>query len=237
MRPQVQILLAPPARRPPVEHDWGSSAFPRSTQDVIRGRGLSPARPSTKARAEAPCGFVRHEFARVRHTTRAERTEAWGFLLLVPYDSDGRACESRLFTDGPTANAGPILRQPGPGRRDWPELLGILGLSVPGSVAGPVLHVSGKGGIGMSELADEIARLNKAVDQGGPPGGPVTGLLALAEESRTEARPWPRPTRGRYAGPRSRLLRRAASRGPHGGSGRPGGRERGAGARPPVHIL
>ncbi|WJY51477.1 hypothetical protein QRN89_17730 [Streptomyces chengbuensis] len=134
---------------------------------MIRGRGLSPARPSTKARAEAPCGFVRHEFARVRHTTRAERTEAWGFLLLVAYDSDGRACESRLFTDGPTANAGPILRQPGPGRRDWPELLGILGLSVPGSVAGPVLHVSGKGGIGMSELADEIARLNKAVDQGG----------------------------------------------------------------------
>ncbi|WP_328399370.1 hypothetical protein OHS70_21175 [Streptomyces sp. NBC_00390] len=115
----------------------------------------------------------------IRFRARAKRAEAWGFLLLaaavalwlwfavlllLPYDSDRGMCESRLFTDGPTANSGSSFRQPCAAQRDWPELLGILGLSVPVSVAGAVLLTSGRSSIMTSELTAEIARLNKAAD-------------------------------------------------------------------------
>jgi hypothetical protein len=116
----------------------------------------------------------------IRFQARAKRAEAWGsvllaaavvlwlwfaVLLLMPYDSSRGMCESRLFTDGSTANSGSSYRQPCAAQRDWPELLGVLGLSVPVSVAGAVLLTGGRGNIRMSGLAAEIARLNKAVGQ------------------------------------------------------------------------
>ncbi|TGB16019.1 hypothetical protein E2651_00765 [Streptomyces sp. MZ04] len=115
----------------------------------------------------------------IRLQRRAKNAEAWGFLLLVaavalwvwfavlllvPYDSDGYGtCESRLFTDGPTANAQASFRNPCAAQRDWPELLGILGLSVPVSVAGAVLHTSGIASRRLSEQAAEIAHLKELV--------------------------------------------------------------------------
>ncbi|MGW7069111.1 hypothetical protein ACWGII_09695 [Streptomyces sp. NPDC054855] len=111
---------------------------------------------------------------------RAKNAEAWGFLLLaagvalwawfalalaLPYDADGTSCESRLFTDGPTANASASYSDACGAQRDWPKMLGILGLSVPASVAGALLHTSGKASIRLNEHAVEIARLKELVDR------------------------------------------------------------------------
>ncbi|MEV8020350.1 hypothetical protein AB0O76_29220 [Streptomyces sp. NPDC086554] len=119
----------------------------------------------------------------IRLRKRAKNAEAWGFvlmavaialwvwfavLLLVPYDAGGSGtCESRLFTDGPTANAQADFRNPCAAQRDWPELLGILGLSVPVSVAGAVLHTSGVASQRLNEHAAEIARLKELVERRG----------------------------------------------------------------------
>ncbi|MGW0904121.1 hypothetical protein [Streptomyces sp. NPDC002853] len=111
---------------------------------------------------------------------RAKNAEAWGFLLLaagialwvwfalamvLPYDAGGTSCESRLFTDGPTANSGSIHSDSCGARRDWPKMLGILGLSVPASVAGALLHTSGKASQRLNEHAVEIARLKELVER------------------------------------------------------------------------
>lgn len=118
----------------------------------------------------------------IRLRQRAANAEAWGsvllaaavalwvwfaVLLLVPYDNGGTTCESRLFTDRPTANTQGKF---GLGRecgalRDWPEMLGILGLSVPVSVAGAVLHIGGKASLRLSEQAAEIAHLKELVSR------------------------------------------------------------------------
>ncbi|MET9557696.1 hypothetical protein [Streptomyces sp. NPDC006645] len=99
-----------------------------------------------------------------RSLRRAKNQEAWGFvllgisgalwlwfafLLLTPYGS----CESRLFTDAPTAYSSTSFRNACAAERDWPELLGVLGLSVPTSVVGAVLHTSGRFGILLGEQA------------------------------------------------------------------------------------
>ncbi|MEV8362437.1 hypothetical protein [Streptomyces niveus] len=113
-----------------------------------------------------------------RFLLRAKNQEAWGFvllgitgalwlwfafLLLTPYGS----CESRLFTDAPTANAGTSFRNSCAAERDWPELLGVLGLSVPTSVVGAVLHTSGRFGILLSEQAAASAAVRRTGDTGG----------------------------------------------------------------------
>lgn len=113
---------------------------------------------------------------------RAKRAQAWGawllsaagvlwvwfgVLLLTPYEIprtySSAKCEARLFTDGSTANEG--SRYGGvtcAAERDWPELLGVLGLSVPVSLVGAVLYTSGSVSNRLSEHAAEIARLNQA---------------------------------------------------------------------------
>lgn len=94
----------------------------------------------------------------IRLHRRAKNQEAWGFvllaisgalwlwfavLLLLPYDAGGTTCESRLFTDAPTAHTKASYRNPCAAERDWPELLGVIGFSVPTSVIGGILHISG----------------------------------------------------------------------------------------------
>ncbi|MEV6399420.1 hypothetical protein AB0M39_32310 [Streptomyces sp. NPDC051907] len=103
---------------------------------------------------------------------RAQRSESWGFLLLgisaalwlwfavlllLPYDANGTSCEPRLFTDGPTANGRASFRNPCSAERDWPQMLGVLGLSVPLSVAGAILHTSGRIGMQLSTLSTHAA--------------------------------------------------------------------------------
>lgn len=110
---------------------------------------------------------------------RAKRTRAWGFgllslaallwvwfgvLLLTPYDAGYRSnCEARLFTDRSTANEGAYAGENRcTAERDWPELLGVLGLSVPVSVVGAVLFTSGSVGNRMAEHLAEVTRLTEA---------------------------------------------------------------------------
>ncbi|MEU0082989.1 hypothetical protein [Streptomyces sp. NPDC006274] len=113
---------------------------------------------------------------------RARRTQTWGFallsaaamlwvwfgaLLLLPYTverpySDERECESRLLTDRGTANEGGD--DTCASERDWPELLAVLGLSVPVAVVGTALWTSGSVSHRLSEHAAEIARLSQARD-------------------------------------------------------------------------
>ncbi|WP_371525348.1 hypothetical protein OG302_03700 [Streptomyces sp. NBC_01283] len=115
----------------------------------------------------------------IRLQRRAKNAEAWGFLLLgagialwawfalllvLPYDAGGM-CESRLFTDGPTAHASSSFRDACAAQRDWPEILGVLGLSVPVTVAGAVLHTSGKTSQRLSEHAAEIAQLKELISR------------------------------------------------------------------------
>lgn len=111
---------------------------------------------------------------------RAKNAEAWGSQLLaagvalwvwfalamvLPYDADGTSCESRLFTDGPTANGRTSYSDACGAQRDWPKMLGILGLSVPVSVAEALLHTTGKASQRLNEHAVEIARLKELVDR------------------------------------------------------------------------
>ncbi|WP_455358192.1 hypothetical protein [Streptomyces sp. SYSU K21746] len=113
---------------------------------------------------------------------RAKRTQVWGFgllsgaallwlwtaiLLLAPYEVErerysSTECESRFFTDDATANRGAYNGSTCAAERDWPEVLGVLGLSVPLGVVGAVLYTSGSVSNRMSEHAAEITRLNEA---------------------------------------------------------------------------
>ncbi|MGW3623109.1 hypothetical protein [Streptomyces sp. NPDC000880] len=115
----------------------------------------------------------------IQFRERAKRAQSWGFglfsvaallwvwfgvLLLTPYDVGYKSgCEARLFTDRSTANEGAFSgSNTCTAERDWPELLGVLGLSVPVSVVGAVLYTSGSVSNRMSEHAAEIARLGEA---------------------------------------------------------------------------
>ncbi|MEW2086796.1 hypothetical protein [Streptomyces sp. NPDC005283] len=117
----------------------------------------------------------------IEFRARAKRVQAWGFgllsaaallwvwfgvLLLAPYDIDGRYgssdCESRFFTERSTANEGAANGTKCAAERDWPELLGVLGLSVPLSLVGAVLYTSGSVSNRMSEHLAEVTRLNEA---------------------------------------------------------------------------
>ncbi|MCG8969303.1 hypothetical protein [Streptomyces sp. CL12-4] len=89
-----------------------------------------------------------------------------GVLLATSYEVEPEharrpvECESRLFTDGGTANDG-RAEDPCGDERDWPEALAVLGLSVPLSVAGAVLLTYGLLGVRVSEHAAELARLQE----------------------------------------------------------------------------
>jgi hypothetical protein len=115
---------------------------------------------------------------------RAKRAQSWGFgllsvaallwvwfavLLLMPYEIEGKygdtECEARLFTDQSTANRGVRNGSKCTAERDWPELLGVIGLSVPVSVVGAALYTGGSVSNRMSEHAAEVARLNEAADR------------------------------------------------------------------------
>lgn len=114
---------------------------------------------------------------------RAKRTQTWGFgllsvaallwvwfgaLLLFPYTLESgygeeRECESRLLTERGTANEGGE-DMTCESERDWPELLAILGLSVPVAVVGTSLWTSGGNSHRMSEHVAEMARLSQSQD-------------------------------------------------------------------------
>ncbi|MFC9391984.1 hypothetical protein ACFTWS_02325 [Streptomyces sp. NPDC057027] len=105
---------------------------------------------------------------------RARRTRAWGLgllavavllwiwlavLLFTPYETDtyGRECTSR-FTSENLHNSGSRCVN----ERDWPELLAVLGASVPVAVIGGVLYTSGSVSHRMAEHLAEVTRLNEA---------------------------------------------------------------------------
>ncbi|MDG4857574.1 hypothetical protein P8605_05275 [Streptomyces sp. T-3] len=119
---------------------------------------------------------------------RARRMRAWGIgllalagllwawcavLLLTPYEVDRQGryprspaqCESRLLTDGGTANNGTYEGSWCARERDWPEALAVLGLSVPVSVAGVALFTSGSVSLRISSHAFAMRELD---DSGKP---------------------------------------------------------------------
>ncbi|MFD8543300.1 hypothetical protein [Streptomyces sp. NPDC059649] len=85
-----------------------------------------------------------------------------GVLLAVPYEvghelsGSTQKCEARLFTDEGTANVGRV-QAPCADERDWPEVLAVLGLSIPLSVAGSALLTYGSLSIRMSKHAAALA--------------------------------------------------------------------------------
>ncbi|MER8072794.1 hypothetical protein ABTZ59_31400 [Streptomyces sp. NPDC094034] len=117
---------------------------------------------------------------------RAGRIRAWGIgllavatlqwtwcalLLLTPYKVDEEPddrypaeCESRLLTERGTANDGLQRGDWCQNERDWPEVLAVLGLSVPVSVVGVALYTSGSVSIRMSAHAEAMCELDKHTD-------------------------------------------------------------------------
>ncbi|WP_351225852.1 hypothetical protein [Streptomyces sp. NPDC002133] len=88
-------------------------------------------------------------------------------LLFTPYQfddgySDPVNCDSPFFTDRSDANAAAAEGSSCVAERDWPELLAVLGGSVPFAVTGTVLYTTGAVSKRISEHAAEIARLKEA---------------------------------------------------------------------------
>ncbi|MEU6590905.1 hypothetical protein ABZ923_17075 [Streptomyces sp. NPDC046881] len=120
---------------------------------------------------------------------RASRIRAWGIgllavagllwtwcavLLLTPYEAERkpddqypRQCESRLLTDRGTANEGLYKGDYCANERDWPEVLAVLGLSVPVSLAGAVLLTTGMVQRTMSAHAEAMRELDRIADARG----------------------------------------------------------------------
>ncbi|GAA3790209.1 hypothetical protein ACFS5L_40270 [Streptomyces phyllanthi] len=116
---------------------------------------------------------------------RSRRLRAWGLgllsvagllwvwcavLVLTPYETektldDGRTstteCESRLFTEGDTANSGRWSGGWCASERDWPEVAAVLGVSVPVSIVGTILFTTGAVSVRLSEHGEELARLRE----------------------------------------------------------------------------
>ncbi|MBV7698827.1 hypothetical protein [Streptomyces sp. TRM70350] len=117
---------------------------------------------------------------------KASRIRAWGIcllvvagvlwtwcgvLLLAPYEVDRKPddqypeeCESRLLTEGGTANEGLSKGDYCENERDWPEALAVLGLSVPVSSAGVALLTIGTVSRRMSAHAEAMRELDKIAD-------------------------------------------------------------------------
>ncbi|QTD99580.1 hypothetical protein [Streptomyces cyanogenus] len=120
---------------------------------------------------------------------RASRIRAWGIgllavagllwawcavLLLTPYEADRKPddqypaqCESRLFTDRGTANEGVYKGDYCANERDWPEVLALLGLSVPVSLAGAILVTTGTVHRTLSAHAEAMRELDRIADARG----------------------------------------------------------------------
>lgn len=98
-----------------------------------------------------------------------------GVLLLTPYTADRKPddkypdeCESRLLTEWGTANEGKGHGDYCQQERDWPEVLGVLGLSVPISVAGGSLFTIGTVTRRMSAHAQAMRELDRLTDTSKP---------------------------------------------------------------------
>ncbi|MEU1278158.1 hypothetical protein [Streptomyces sp. NPDC005805] len=117
---------------------------------------------------------------------RATRRRSWGagllalagllwvwcaVLLLTPYqaeepgDDDPVSCESRLLTDGGTANQGVRSGTYCAAERDWPEALFVLGLSFPVALAGTGLFTAGTVARQMSAHAEAMRELDTLADR------------------------------------------------------------------------
>jgi hypothetical protein len=114
---------------------------------------------------------------------RAEKTRAWGLvllslaallwawcavLLLMPYEVDREPddqypaeCESRLFTDRGTANDGLSRGDYCADERDWPEALAVLGISLPVSITGVGFFTIGTVSRRMSSHSQAMRELDK----------------------------------------------------------------------------
>ncbi|AGJ54750.1 hypothetical protein ID871_09530 [Streptomyces pratensis] len=93
-------------------------------------------------------------------------------LLTTSYQADSEPddkypddCESRLFTDRGTANEGELLGDYCAQERDWPEVLAVLGMSVPVSVAGGTLFAIGTVSRRISSYGQAIRELDKLADR------------------------------------------------------------------------
>lgn len=117
---------------------------------------------------------------------RAGRIRAWGLALLVvagvlwtwcavllvtPYSADRHPddkypddCESRLFTVRGTANEGIQSGDHCANERDWPEIVALLGLSLPVSLTGATLFTTGSLRRRLSAHAEAMRELDRIAD-------------------------------------------------------------------------
>ncbi|MEW2085758.1 hypothetical protein [Streptomyces sp. NPDC005283] len=84
-------------------------------------------------------------------------------LLYTPYTTDqargGPAdCDSRFFTDRREANELAASGGRCEAERDWPELLAVLGASIPTAIAGTALFTTGMTSIRMNRHVSEVVR-------------------------------------------------------------------------------
>ncbi|MFD6274099.1 hypothetical protein ACFWFI_00635 [Streptomyces sp. NPDC060209] len=118
---------------------------------------------------------------------KATKTRTWGVVLLslaavlwvwcavlltMPYQADRKPddkypddCESRLFTDRGTANEGELHGDYCAQERDWPEVLAVLGASVPISVTGGTLFAVGTVSRRISSHGQAMRELDKLADK------------------------------------------------------------------------
>ncbi|WP_426404477.1 hypothetical protein ACN9M0_29530 [Streptomyces sp. R-07] len=105
---------------------------------------------------------------------RARRTQAWGLgllavagllwvwlavLLFTPFEAgeSSRECTSRFTSENLHNSDSSCVNE-----RDWPELLAVLGASVPVAVIGSALYTSGSVSHRMAEHLAEVTRLEQA---------------------------------------------------------------------------
>ncbi|MEU6880476.1 hypothetical protein [Streptomyces sp. NPDC046712] len=110
----------------------------------------------------------------IEFRARARRTQGWGLgllalaglmwiwfavLLFTPYEPEesSRECVSRFTSDNLHNSDSRCVDE-----RDWPELLAVLGGSVPFALVGSILYTSGSVSHRMAEHLAEVTRLNEA---------------------------------------------------------------------------
>ncbi|MGW1296043.1 hypothetical protein [Streptomyces sp. NPDC002533] len=116
---------------------------------------------------------------------RAARIRTWGvgllilagllwswcaILLMTEYEVETRAgstreCASRLFTEGGTANDGVWAGDYCAAERDWPEVLAVLGLSIPVALVGTALVTTGSVSRRMSAHAQAMRELDRLAER------------------------------------------------------------------------